>query len=403
MGESKSGELGHFSIRARDAFDNDCRVGGERFEVVLRAARAGPAGVGPAGGESGQGEARGGPLVRDEAGGVAVDGTVLDTGDGAYSVSYRVKQADSYVLSVTLGGAHISGSPFALRVSPGPTCAPRCSASGAAVHTAVAGAESIVRIVAADCYGNAQTAGGDAWALTLTRPGVPNVYGAVADIGDGTYNATYRATVRGPWALHIKSGGVHLAGSPFRLLVQPAITDAASSIAVGGGVSTAYTGEPAVFMLRTRDRFGNERGVGGDQVSATLTQAASRQVVTANVTDTGDGSYTLRYLLSVTSGEDYAMHVTVNGGDIAGSPFAVSVVAGPMNCAQSRSVELPPCVAGAVSEAPIFAKDRQGNQRTSGGDTFVASLELDDADGLRSNETVQVGDVCSIVWCRSQV
>eukprot|EP00966_Prymnesium_polylepis_P157956 3650826-Prymnesium_polylepis.1 len=33
-----------------------------------------------------------------------------------------------------------------------------------------------------------------------------------------------------------------------------------------------------------------------------------------------------------------------------------------MVCDETISIEAPRCVAGAVAEAPIFAKDRQGNQ-----------------------------------------
>ena len=80
----------------------------------------------------------------------------------------------------------------------------------------------------------------------------------------------------------------------------------------------------------------------------------------------------------------------VNNGTIGGSPFRVVALAGPTNCGATISVRAPRCVAGTVSEAPIFAKDRQGNQRVSGGDVFSASLELDDARGREKPENLRL-------------
>ena len=38
-------------------------------------------------------------------------------------------------------------------------------------------------------------------------------------------------------------------------------------IAVGAGTSLAYTGEVSVFMIRTKDLYGNDIGRGGDAIS----------------------------------------------------------------------------------------------------------------------------------------
>ena len=55
-------------------------------------------------------------------------------------------------------------------------------------------------------------------------------------------------------------------------------------------------------MVRTKDAYGNDRGMGGDTVGATLVQVATEQVIHAAVTDSGDGTYTLHYKLRITSG-----------------------------------------------------------------------------------------------------
>ena len=184
---------------------------------------------------------------------------------------------------------------------------------------------------------------------------------------------------------------MHAIGSPFHVLVEPGPTSAHATIAVGEGTQRAPIGEPTSVIVRTKDMLGNDRAIGGDRISATLTQAATSSVVHASVRDTRDGSYTLTYTLTLTSWQtDYLLVVKVNNESIGGSPCRVKPVPGPTVCDQSISISEPTCIAGAVSEAPIFAKDRLGNQRSSGGDVFTASLELLEAP--YNNESVQVGD-----------
>ena len=372
-----AGEVNAFVVRARDSSGNDCAAGGEAVEAVLF---------------------HSGPTLTDLMGafveqtrGAGLKATVLDTADGAYAVTYRTIAAGEYKLSVTINGAHIEGSPFATLVQPGGTCAAKSKLSGVGAQTAVAGADAALVLQAVDCYGNAQTVGGDPFVVTMRRPGVAPLSASVIDKANGRYDVRYNATVAGLWQLHVTAGAVHASGSPFNVLVVPGPTSPRASIAVGEGTHKAAIGEPTTVILRAKDQFGNDRGVGGDKVSATLTQGATSSVVHASVRDTGDGSYTVRYTLSLTSWQtDYLMAVRVNNGSLGGSPFRVKPIPGPTVCDQSISVDFPKCIAGAVSEAPIFAKDRLGNQRSAGGDVFSASLELLDKPG--GNESVQVGD-----------
>ena len=373
-----AGEVNTFALRARDSSGNGCTDGGEDVEALL----IHPPGSSPS------------SLMAafiEQTRGAGLKATVLDTGDGLYSITYRTAAAGAYQLAVTINGQHVKGSPFNTLVRPAATCADKSTVSGGGQSSAVAGEAASLAIHAVDCYGNAQTAGGDPFAVTLMRPGVTPLMADVLDGSDGSYAVSYNAAIAGLWQMHVTTGGVHTIGSPYNVLVIPGPTDPAVSIAVGEGTSRAAIGEPTVVMVRTKDVEGNDRGVGGDRVSATLTQGQTNSVVHATVADTRDGSYTLTYTLTLTSWQtDYLMSVRVNNASIGGSPFRVKPIPGPTVCDQSISIERPTCIAGAVSEAPIFAKDRLGNQRSSGGDVFTASLELVDAP--TANESVQVGD-----------
>ena len=374
-----AGEVNQFTITARDTSGNDCATGGEKVEALLML----PART--------WGEGALMKQLRDETRGAGYKVTVHDIGDGSYSANYRVLPAGKYELAITIDGQHIKGSPFATVVQPGATCAGSSKVSGDGKEHALAGITSRITIAGVDCYGNTQTTGGDPWSVTLTKPGVATQHARVLDKSDGTYAISYNASVSGLLTLNVMTGGAHADGSPFSLLVEPGPTNAHASIAVGDGTAHAAIGERTVVLVRTKDRLGNDRGVGGDKVSATLTQGTTNSVVHATVKDTHDGSYTLSYVLTISAlPHDYLMAVRVNNGSLGGSPFRVRARPGPTVCEETLSIEHPRCIAGAVSEAPIFAKDRLGNQRTSGGDFFTASLELLDAP--TANESVQVGD-----------
>ena len=105
-----------------------------------------------------------------------------------------------------------------------------------------------------------------------------------------------------------------------------------------------------MFIVRTRDAYGNDRASGGDAVTATLMQAGTAEVVHANVTDTGEGSYSVRYKLVVTDGKDYILRIHVNDGLLG--TYAVKALAGSMSCAETLSTDQLHCVVRTLSDAP---------------------------------------------------
>ena len=89
-----AGELQHFQVRARDRNKNACRRGGAAVAAVL-SPRA-PRREGGAGHPASEAEQQ-----SEAAASYPVE--VLDTGDGLYTVQYRVNQADTYrTLTLTL-------------------------------------------------------------------------------------------------------------------------------------------------------------------------------------------------------------------------------------------------------------------------------------------------------------
>ena len=84
---------------------------------------------------------------------------------------------------------------------------------------------------------------------------------------DGSYAISYTPKIAGLWTMSVMLGGAHADGSPFHVLIIPGPTNSHASIAVGEGTSKAAIGEKTLVILRTKDKHGNDRGVGGDMVS----------------------------------------------------------------------------------------------------------------------------------------
>ena len=78
--------------------------------------------------------------------------------------------------------------------------------------------------------------------------------GGFVDNGDGSYDVTYNLTTRGQWLLHVKTGGVHIAGSPFTVSALPGATDPASSFATGPGLSKVRVRVKVGVGVRVRVR-----------------------------------------------------------------------------------------------------------------------------------------------------
>ena len=78
--------------------------------------------------------------------------------------------------------------------------------------------------------------------------------GGFVDNGDGSYDVTYNLTTRGQWLLHVKTGGVHIAGSPFTVSALPGATDPASSFATGPGLSKVRVRVRVKVRVRARGK-----------------------------------------------------------------------------------------------------------------------------------------------------
>ena len=142
---SSAGTADTAVIRTVDRLHNACVVGGEGLTADI---------VPNASGKSTDAGWDDGPIG---VGGLAssdVRVAVRDIGDGSYEVRWNGERRGMYRLSVRLRGAHLGGSPVALRMLSGRPHPDSCAMSGEGLRHAVAGKEALLIIACKDRFGN---------------------------------------------------------------------------------------------------------------------------------------------------------------------------------------------------------------------------------------------------------
>lgn len=150
----------------------------------------------------------------------------------------------------------------------------------------------------------------------------------------GTYNTSYFLTVAGTYYIYVQdfSSSVDIAGSPSQVVVIPATTVAATSVASGlvGGLAVK-AGELSTFLIEPKDVFGNAQIYdeylldGWKMVFEAYTRIPSFWYDSVNVPYESDlvandnGTITVEYIIRPMQA-DYNVHVQFLGEEVVGSP-----------------------------------------------------------------------------------
>jgi hypothetical protein len=143
-------------------------------------------------------------------------------------VTFTATRAEQLLLHVAMRSAisgtdgseevPLRGSPYTVDIVPGATLPRRCESYGEATHRARVRQPTSFILVARDAHGNRRTHGGDHFLVSFRGP--CNPIGRVYDRGDGTYRVTCTYGVSGHCSLAITLHQQHVAGSPFRIIVD---------------------------------------------------------------------------------------------------------------------------------------------------------------------------------------
>lgn len=155
-----------------------------------------------------------------------------------------------------------------------------------------------------------------------------------------SFLCTYRTTLATSYQVRVSCAPMALEEVVRTVKVDAGPSHPAGCSVKGAGVRGAVSDIPSSFSILVADRFRNPAKQGGENVHVDLQrqkkkgEARTSKIPVISVQDDRNGKYAVTYVAPI-SGE-YLLHVTLDGADIAGSPFTVQVTAGLAEQERSR-------------------------------------------------------------------
>ncbi|EKX53340.1 hypothetical protein GUITHDRAFT_64440, partial [Guillardia theta CCMP2712] len=331
--------------------------------------------------------------------------TCTHVAQGAYAFTFSSSLVGQYQLWIFVGKSSVGGSPFPVRILPGPAKGRSCHVTGLGLWSAKVGMEASFEWAAKDSYGNKVEQGGDPFLVAVLGPDEIPV--EVIDHKDGSYRAAYTPTIAGQYRISITLHKEHLAGSPFLVSVHEATADASMSTVSGDGLEDCHVGRTGISSSRrwtgTETEFGNRREEGGDDFAVRC--RSPTDTVNAVIKDNKDGSYVTEFRCFKEG--DYFIEVKLGKIDIQGSPFVLTVDPSSTFAMESMAegIEnefgngLKIAQAGRPVQFRIHARDEFGNVVRKPGDDFqVRILEVQEGIRVRAKVMDNGNGTYEVTW-----
>lgn len=235
-----------------------------------------------------------------------------DNNDGTYSVAYLAPQVGAYLISVTVHGDHIPGSPFKMNAVAGPD-ASKCIAYGPALERT-----TILNIgKPIDFSVDTQSAGTGELSVKAVGPGgvLASVYTSKGD-SPGVYDIRLDPIRHGKYRVSVKWSNKHIPDSPFLLKVFPGV-DATKCKAYGPGLEDREAGEQTHFIIETKN-------AGAGTLKVRLHGVNEAFNIDISPKDPQDVR-TLEAKYNPPKAGDYLITIKWDNINIPGSPFKVHV------------------------------------------------------------------------------
>ena len=248
------------------------------------------------------------------------------------TLSYLPTVSGEYELHILFGRQAMTGSPWTVNVMAGFLTAANCLIDGKGMREATAGDLATFVISARDQYSNPLTYGGFSF-VVVTHDAKTRRRQSCTDMDTGKFDCTYRTTSIGELMLYVTHSSLHVKGSPFTVPVLPNSFDAQSSLVQGSSMSVATAGLHSVLVMIARDRFGNYLATGFENFIVSIA-AEKESMAEYDLTDYQNGTYTIRY--RTTRSGNYLIQILYQDTPVAGSPYALSVVASKVSATTSK-------------------------------------------------------------------
>eukprot|EP01012_Entosiphon_sulcatum_P026064 TRINITY_DN3146_c0_g1_i1.p1 TRINITY_DN3146_c0_g1~~TRINITY_DN3146_c0_g1_i1.p1 ORF type:complete len:775 (-),score=58.73 TRINITY_DN3146_c0_g1_i1:71-2395(-) len=162
--------------------------------------------------------------------------------------------------------------------------------------------------------------------VTIFDPkGKRTTVGRLEDSETGSYYGKFTPVVPGRHKVTVRVWGEEIPGSPFQPVFKHVVAAANRSIARGCGVDggkKARVGNTLTFTIVGRDSRGDQVDSGGDPFDIKIVNP-NGGTVDFSIMDHDDGTYTVGYEPTVVG--DHAVHISLAGQPIAGSPYRLDV------------------------------------------------------------------------------
>jgi hypothetical protein len=305
---------------------------------------------------------------------VHASATMQPVSEGQYLATFIPCVAGEFVINVVSNETPLVGGPYPLIVVPSDPSVAKCSLSGHADITCVAGSSQRFALTSRDMFENVRIVGHDAFEVVMDG----SISNIVQHVGDGVYDISVEPTKAGQIEVGIKFWGSHVAGSPFIVNVLPTNSFAGrSSFYFARDESSkkllSVSGNSVDAIVICRDMYGNI--VTGD-VSALLVTCSGTASIDAAKSYIGDGKWQFTFHPTIVG--QYHLRAFIADAEIEGS--SLSCVVEPASTCVSKCIvtgvpEL--CKAGEFSRFVVRVCDEFDNDRTTGGDRIV--VETDDS------------------------
>jgi len=267
----KTGKSNPITIHAVDADGKALNHGGDPFVVVIE----GPESVVP---------------------------SIVDNGDGTYSVDYKVATPGSYHLEISLHGQPIKDSPFDVTIKPD-VDASKCYAEGPGLERAFDNEVATFTIFARDGDDNPKDEGGDKFELDFSGASDQVSYD-IKDNNDGTYTVTYEPLETGDYNINVHLAGKSIKNAPYHIHV----------IQGADPGNTGFVGFTCTIL--TKDDNNQARNFGGDIFEFNASGSSNVNLTTK---DNGDGTYFASWLPETAGSYDF--QIKFNGQELSVSPL----------------------------------------------------------------------------------
>ena len=198
----------------------------------------------------------------------------------------------------------------------------------------MAGVQRNFTVIGNDVHGNQRAANDNPTSLLRVLRGsgsvqeLVNVGPAVFVFNAATndYTATYTVIKAGELEINVYFSGVHIAGSPRRVIVSAAPTSANETVISGSGTSGTIVGRSAGVTLQAYDSYDNIKSVGGDPFRVSIIPAG---ITDPTLVDNNDGTYEIVYTPSVAGDATLAITLfSVYVGNQTGCNFSTLPTSG---------------------------------------------------------------------------